>query len=291
MPASPGLTIGQVSDLLGVPVPTLRSWHRRYGVAVPARTPGGHRRYDDQHVAALQALSTAVTRGIAPRTAAQSLREGTGSSQIPLGFLTDLLDVAAGGDQSAVFGLLDEALGQLGLEATVERLLMPSLREIGRRWELGQVDVGIEHLTTAATRRWLAAQVATAPPARRAAPVLLAAAPGNEHTVGLEAFEVLLRARRWPTSQLGGNTPVAAMLSVAQTTGARAAVVTAHQTSRRRAAVEAICALAARSPRSVFYAGAAFDGPARRAGIPGTYLGDSLSAAADLVEQHLSRRG
>ena len=38
------MTIAQVSALLGIPVPTIRSWERRYGFPTPSRTRGRHRR-------------------------------------------------------------------------------------------------------------------------------------------------------------------------------------------------------------------------------------------------------
>jgi DNA-binding transcriptional MerR regulator len=285
---SSALTIGQVSELLGVPVPTLRSWHRRYGVALPDRTPGGHRRYGAADLAALQALSTAVSRGIAPRTAALTLRDAPVDPRLPLEFLAELLDLAAAYDQPGVLRLIERAHGELGLEGVVDRLLLPSLREIGRRWELGQLDEGVEHLTTTAARRWVARQVAGAAEPRSAAPVLLAGAPGNDHVVALEAFEAVLRCRGWATRQLGANTPVPALLAAQRATGAQAAVVTAHQVSRRRAAVEALQALTTALPSSRFFAGAAFDAARQRSGVPGTYLGTVLTDGADLLEQQLS---
>ncbi|HEX6131851.1 MAG TPA: MerR family DNA-binding transcriptional regulator, partial [Actinomycetota bacterium] len=39
------LTIAAVSELLDIPIPTIRSWERRYGFPTPARTGGRHRRY------------------------------------------------------------------------------------------------------------------------------------------------------------------------------------------------------------------------------------------------------
>jgi DNA-binding transcriptional MerR regulator len=36
--------------MLGIPVPTIRSWERRYGLAVSSRTSGRHRRYDIQDI-------------------------------------------------------------------------------------------------------------------------------------------------------------------------------------------------------------------------------------------------
>jgi DNA-binding transcriptional MerR regulator len=93
--AAEGLTIGQVSALLGVPVPTIRSWHHRYGVAQPHRTSGGHRRYGPQDIELLQSLSAAVSRGIAPRAAAQAIRDAPPPPDLPLSLLEQLLDAAA----------------------------------------------------------------------------------------------------------------------------------------------------------------------------------------------------
>ena len=286
MSSSPGLTIGQVSELLGVPVPTLRSWHERYGVAAPERTRGGHRRYEPHHVQLLQSLSAAVARGIAPRTAAQALREPRPDPEAPLALLTELLDAAAACDQRAVRAALDSAEETYGVEEAVDRLLVPGLREIGRRWELGVVDVGVEHVVTTETRRWIGRRTGTTA-LRDAPPVLLAAAPGNHHTVALEAFGMLLDRRGWPTCQLGADTPVQGMLTALRTSGARTAVVTAQQVSRRRAAVEALQALAAHGVR-LHYAGAAFDSDRHRRDVPGEYLGTVLPAAADLLEASLA---
>jgi MerR family transcriptional regulator, light-induced transcriptional regulator len=282
-----GLTIGQVSRLLGVPVPTLRSWELRYDLASPERTVGGHRRYRPHDVEALQALNSAVAKGIAPATAAQSLRAPGPRPDVPLSLLTGVLDAVAAGNQEALLRVLDAGEGQLGVEAAVDRLLVPALREVGRRWELGLLDVGAEHLATAATRRWIARRSGTGPVRTGASPVLLAAAPGNEHTVALEAFGMLLELRRWPVRQLGADSPQEAVLSASRRTGAQAAVLTAHQVSRSRLAIATLRLLAEQTPMSLFYAGAAFDSPRHRLGLPGTYLGTSLPEAADCVESAL----
>lgn len=285
--APDGLTIGQVSELLGVPVPTLRSWHDRYGVGAPPRTAGGHRRYRPDQVEALRSLSTAVARGIAPRSAAQALREPRREAELPAA-LVRLLDRVVACDQPGIAAVLDEQEGTVGLESTVDRLLLPALQEVGRRWELGLLDVGVEHLATAAARSWIARRTGTTPQ-RGVAPVLLAAAPGNRHTVALEAFHMLLDRRGWPTCQLGADTPVASLVSSCRSTGAQAVVVTAHQVSRRRLAVEALQALGTQRDVGLFYAGGAFSSPSRRRGVPGTYLGEVLPAAVDLLERSLTR--
>jgi MerR family transcriptional regulator, light-induced transcriptional regulator len=285
------LTISEVGRLLGVPVPTLRSWELRYGVGVPERTAGGHRRYRPTDVAELQALSRAVAQGIAPRTAAQAVRRTPLDPVVPVALLGRLLDAAVARHPVVVARVLDEAEDELGLEHAVDRLLVPAMREIGRRWEVGDVDVGVEHLATGAVRAWLARRSGTVAATAELAPVLLAAAPGNQHTVALEAFAVLLERRGQPVCLLGADTPVAAVVTSWTATGASAAVVTAQQVSRRRAAVQVLEALRERGATPLLYAGAAFDDPRGRRAVPGSYLGTDLPVACDLVLSAVGRSG
>ena len=67
------LSIGEVSAILGIPVPTLRSWERRYGFPQPVRTEGGHRRYSDAHLAQLRRIRDGINPG--GRRASDVIRE------------------------------------------------------------------------------------------------------------------------------------------------------------------------------------------------------------------------
>src|SRR5262249_2405259 len=44
------LTTTQLAELTGVPAATLRIWEARHGFPMPARLPGGHRRYTEHDV-------------------------------------------------------------------------------------------------------------------------------------------------------------------------------------------------------------------------------------------------
>src|SRR5512147_1777385 len=65
------MTVADVSRALAVPVPTLRSWERRYGLPAPPRTAGGHRRYTSRDLATLRELRDEIARGRPPREAAR----------------------------------------------------------------------------------------------------------------------------------------------------------------------------------------------------------------------------
>ena len=62
-------SISQAAETLGVSVPTLRSWERRYGMVVPQRTPGGHRRYTEEDIDRLRAFVQVARRRRAAETA------------------------------------------------------------------------------------------------------------------------------------------------------------------------------------------------------------------------------
>ncbi len=47
------LTISDLARRTGVPQATLRSWESRYGFPRPVRLAGGHRRYAEQDVSAV----------------------------------------------------------------------------------------------------------------------------------------------------------------------------------------------------------------------------------------------
>ena len=51
-----GLSIGELARRTQVPAPTLRSWEDRYGFPRPHRLAGGHRRYDQQDIALIEAV-------------------------------------------------------------------------------------------------------------------------------------------------------------------------------------------------------------------------------------------
>ena len=65
--------IGEVARRTGMTVPTLRAWERRYGLLVPVRTAGGHRRYSEEDVRRVLAVLELVRRGWAVGAAARQV--------------------------------------------------------------------------------------------------------------------------------------------------------------------------------------------------------------------------
>lgn len=286
-PTGVELTIREASRVLAVPVSTLRSWEARYGLPRTSRTEGGHRRYLTAALDELALMRDEIARGKRAAEAAASTRLLLGRAGPARGFVDRVLARAREMDPVAVRECLDDSARELGLGATIDDVLLPAMRQIGRWWETGQCDVGHEHLATEAARTWLGRMVAFAPEPSRTGCILLACGPRDTHSLGLEAFGTLLTHEGWSCRVLGARTPVATLVRTAGTVAARAIVVVSHVSAGRRAAVEAITAAGALGA-PVFYAGNAFIARPTRRRLPGTYLGDSQRDAVRIIDAALS---
>jgi DNA-binding transcriptional MerR regulator len=277
-----GLPIHEVSRLLGVPAPTLRAWELRYGIPVAPRSAGGHRRYSVDALQQVRLMRDEIARG---RRAGEAAREvlAVMAATGPARKLVDaLLAASEQMEPSAVVAVLDRAVDELGMSAAMDDVLLPAMRQVGQWWETGRCDVAQEHLTSEAARGWLSRLSAFAPPPDRGNPVVLACGPRDLHTLGLEALAVLLAYDGWSCRVLGARTPADALATAMRATSASAVVVVSHLSVGRRPAIEAIRAVAA-SGTPIFYAGNAFLFSRARERVPGTYLGESLAAAAEVL--------
>ena len=273
------LTIQQASTILNLPAPTIRSWERRYGVPVASRSSGGHRRYTHDQLDQVRRMRDLIAQGRRPVEAAALVNAGYPTSPEPLldAFLQAARDLAPEG----ISQTLDVALNMLGLDRTVDEVLLPAMRQVGEWWHAGRIDVCHEHLASNATRAWLST-LAPIGPLRPQPPIILCCGPRDHHTLGLEAIGALLDHRLWDCRLLGARTPVESLGQAVEETDAVGVVLVCHVTAGRLAAIEALRSIRPRCPH-LFYAGGAFDSRRSRHGVPGLYLGTNLAQAADLV--------
>jgi DNA-binding transcriptional MerR regulator len=282
-----GMRIAAVSQLLGVPIPTIRSWERRYDFPTPPRTDGRHRRYSESELEQLRAVRDLVMTGHSTKQAVALVRNAAPARSGDASRAEQLINAALALDTTGLRSALDAATERLGVEDTIQQVILPAMREIGSRWKAGRCDVGREHFATDGVRNWLARQTFLAPPPFRPHPIVLACGPKDMHTIGLESFAVILARRGWPCRVLGAMTPTGALISAIRALGAVGAVVTAQRNVTRRSGVEAIRAVDALPGVRAFYAGNAFTAPSGRKDLPGTYLGEDLIQAALVVESKL----
>ncbi|MFF8427839.1 MerR family transcriptional regulator [Streptomyces sp. NPDC016566] len=265
-----GLTTGAVARRLGVSPTTLRSWDRRYGLGPTERSQGRHRRWSPQDVAMVEEMCRLATAGAPPAEAARvaRLRYGEGASSrpapagssgsppsapplpddarrggagggLPLGDVRQecrgLARAAVRLDTPELESRLLHAVGEHGLTTAWEEVMVPTLRAVGRKWESsGDRYVEVEHLlswqiSTALRRAPLVLPRAAEPVGSE--PVVLACAPGEQHSLPLEALDAALDELGVPTRMLGATVPVEALLACVRRTGPAAVVLWAQTRS------------------------------------------------------------
>ncbi|NHA70247.1 cobalamin B12-binding domain-containing protein [Phycicoccus flavus] len=189
-------------------------------------------------------------------------------------------------DGATVRDLLLDALLVSGVDATVTRVIMPVLKEVGDAWESGRLGVVHEHFVSSAFRGVLG-ELRLPVQGTQARTVVLACPPRELHDLPLELFGAMLHARWWRVVSLGANSPMTAIGEATRFLSADAVVLAGV----RRSAFEARLPSLARLGRSlpVFIAGEGAKAlPEPPHGV--TVLPDDLEAAAGVVDAAVPAR-
>jgi len=187
--------------MLGVSPNTLRSWERRYGFPRPRRTPGGHRQYALVEIESLRA-TLAETHNVSSAIAlARQRGEGPSSG-------SRLAAAFAAFDEEKANGLLEESLALRSVERTIEEVLLEAVSahadELTRE-STPEYEFGWRYATA-----WLSALKRLAPPATRAAGVLVLDASAPLELDGLFAQSLELMLRRAGVRTLSLSTAITA---------------------------------------------------------------------------------
>jgi MerR family transcriptional regulator, light-induced transcriptional regulator len=147
--------------------------------------------------------------------------------------------------------IFDGLLSVATLHAILSEVVMPYLRELGDRWERGEISIAQEHFASNLLRGRLLG-LARGWGRGDGPRALLACPEGERHDLGLIAFGLALRERGWRIDYLGPDTPLESLEEAAQRTGPSVIVVSAV----RSEPLEQLGALAARHRVVIAGAGA-----------------------------------
>ncbi len=253
--STPRLRIGELSRRTGVRTDTLRAWERRYGLLKPERTEGGFRLYDRADEVRVRAMKAHIEEGLSAAEAARLASvtrpvAGTADGAGAAASLTESVDalqvMLEQFNEAGANAVLDEAFSQFTLETVASRIVLPVMREIGARWEKGEVSVAQEHFATGVIRGRFVAMArnwggGSGPRA------LLACPSGESHDLGLMAFGLVLHGRGWRITYLGVDTPIETIASAAAELRPDAIVLAALDAKLFESAAERIRALASKS--------------------------------------------
>ena len=233
-----GLRIGELGYRVGVSPDLLRAWERRYGLLSPSRSESGYRLYSERDEWRVRLMLEKLRSGLSTAEAARAIAAMERESELPDDAietpleLTERLGAALESfDEDGAHQALDRLLGLHGLERAIRDALMPYLRSLGHRWARREVTVAQEHFASrllegrllALARGWNRGG------SRRA---VLACPSGEQHTLPLVCFGLVLRTRGWRNIYLGADTPANTVHMAADTIQADVIVLSAASSDR-----------------------------------------------------------
>ena len=230
------MRISELSRRVGVSVDTLRAWERRYGVLSPRRTAGNTRMYSAIDEARVGVMKRYIAQRLPVAQAAEMamaaplrVSQGTGE-ELPeherRRGLRELGSALEAFDETSADRALQQLLAAYAPTAVLGQVVLPYLREVGERWAQNRLSIAQEHFAS----HFLQARLNSLSRGwdRGLGPrAILAAAPGDHHTLGLTCFGIALHRLGWRVVCLGAATPIELIGEVAEATDPCLIVVSA----------------------------------------------------------------
>mgnify|MGYP003735125045 CR=1 FL=1 len=223
------ISIGELSEMTGIGVHTLRVWEKRYGAPHSQRLPSGHRRYPKEEVSRLKAIANALESGyraskvvtatmeelqglmgLAPFT--QSKTDSDSKKQDKLSSDKTVVEswiqlIHAGKDDALLSGF-HEQFGRHGALDFICDFAVPLLERIGNGWETGELSITHEHfasecLVSFLSEKWRQMNV------RKTGPmVLITTLPGEGYSLGILMCALIASITNSKIMYLGVNNPI-----------------------------------------------------------------------------------
>ena len=223
------IAIGELSEMTGIGVHTLRVWEKRYGAPHSQRLPSGHRRYPKEEVPRLKAIASALESGYrASKVVTATMEELQGlmglapftkpkpdsdsKKQDKLSSDKTVIEgwaqlIHAGKDDELLSGF-HEQFGRHGALDFICDFAVPLLERIGNGWETGELSITHEHfasecLVSFLNEKWRQMNV------RKTGPrVLITTLPGEGYSLGILMCAVITSTTNSKIIYLGVNNPI-----------------------------------------------------------------------------------
>lgn len=266
--AKPGpLSIGALSRATRIPVETLRTWERRYGVPAPVRTPSGQRQFPVAAVEQLRkvtmlleqgyrpgeilALPTAELDGLLSLAERRRPRPGPDSRTAVDPPVAAMLEAIRGFDRVGLVGALRANWSRLGPLRFLEECASALLFEVGKGWEEGRLHIRHEHFASECVFDVL--REVREPYDRQASGprVALATLPGDLHEGGLLMAATVMAIRGYRVLYLGPDTPVEQIAATVRDGEVAVAILSISPVVPRSRAGESVDALRSALPARV----------------------------------------
>lgn len=216
-----------VSAITGVNPVTLRAWERRYGLIMPTRTPKGHRIYSQKDIALINRIVGLLDRGISIGQASHSLGKSVteaATNQQPqdnpwLPYQERAIDAVVRFDEIHLDTIYNQALALYPIDIVTERLLVPVLITLGKRWEKTDGSIAEEHFFGAFMRNKLGARFHHRQKKTGGKKLLVCCLPEEHHEIGVMLFSLAAHDHGYRIVYLGPNMPLHELATTASRAG------------------------------------------------------------------------
>lgn len=259
-------SVGRVATETGISAHTLRVWERRYQNPMPVRLPSGHRRYTTDQIRFLRKVAEGLSLGFRPgrllRCAEDELEAllATRNSQREeltpetRGWIAHLRQL----DASALGADLRASAHRHGPLQFLETRVSPFLREVGRLWANGDMEVRHEHMASQVLEdvlRDMRTQIENDVPATNGK-LLLATLSEERHGLGILMVSIIAALHGISSSTLGIDTPISEVVRAVDEAGADAVGISVSSSTAAADSLKAITELrAALSERTLLVLG------------------------------------
>ncbi|MFT6099989.1 MAG: DNA-binding transcriptional MerR regulator/methylmalonyl-CoA mutase cobalamin-binding subunit [Arenicella sp.] len=253
--------ISTVAKLTGVNAITLRAWERRYQLFEPMRKSSGHRVYTQQNIDCIIRVVGLLDRGMRIGQVKAKLQKdeaATGARDIHdswKDYLDNMIAAAIRFDEASLDEAYSSALSLHPAYVVTERLVMPVLTELGRRWAEGEGSIAEEHFFAFFIRNKLGAQFHHCFKISNGPKLLMACLPGELHETGLLLTALAAREMGYHTILLGSDMPLEELPAVASKTDCDAIVLSAMLSQPSSTLKQALADLTSQVDVPVFLGG------------------------------------
>ncbi|MDF2855638.1 MAG: MerR family transcriptional regulator [Neobacillus sp.] len=210
-------SIQQVADMTGLSKQVIRKWEERYGIIQPKRLENGYRIYSQEDVKMLLKIKLLSEQGHSLKKAILLAKESDEDPEVPLPkeetskyeqwneFVLRLLEKGSHCDEIEINFILKQAYHQVGLENFLSTIVVPFLKEVGRKWENGEWSEYQESVSSLVVRDFLV-QIRRNYHYRESAPFVLGAClPYEHHEVPLHLILLRFMMKGWKTQLIGAS--------------------------------------------------------------------------------------
>ena len=230
------LSIGELADLTGLGVHTLRVWEKRYGAPESQRLPSGHRRYPKKEVPRLRAIAKALDSGYrASKVVTASMEELQSlmgltpfieSKQNPNKIERDPLTsnemlienwiqwIHSGNDDALLNGF-HEQWGRHGALNFILNFAVPLMERVGKGWETEELTISHEHFVSECMVSFLSEKWRQLNTRKTGPVVLITTLPGEPYTLGILMCAVVTSVTSSKVIYLGADNPIEEIIDAA----------------------------------------------------------------------------